>query len=229
MVNRIRVDRKVAALPSARESKGDIARTRERILGAALAEFSARGYAGARIAAIARRARVNKRMLYYCVGPKHLLYREVLRRKIAEKAEAAPSIPGDFGGALLFFEELGSGDLDWIRMLEWEALAPQKRSIAAPRERRALFAQGVQQIRSAQRRGAVARGVDPEQLFLSIIALTVFPMAFPQMTRLCVGRGPRDRRFRAERRRFLRWLARHVSGAATRKRRARAEARRRQR
>ncbi len=62
-------------------------RTREKILAAALAEFSARGFAGARVDAIARRARVNKRMLYYCFGAKQELYREILRRKIDERAE----------------------------------------------------------------------------------------------------------------------------------------------
>jgi hypothetical protein len=41
------------------------ARTRERILAAALAEFAAKGFAGARVDLIARRARANKRMLYH--------------------------------------------------------------------------------------------------------------------------------------------------------------------
>lgn len=51
----------------------------ERILAAAAAEFAARGYAGARVDRIARRARVNKAMLYYHFGSKQGLYRELLR------------------------------------------------------------------------------------------------------------------------------------------------------
>ena len=78
----------------------DLNRTREKILAAALAEFSARGFAGARVDAIARRARVNKRMLYYCFGTKQDLYREILRRKLAERAEWLESTPDDFAGAL---------------------------------------------------------------------------------------------------------------------------------
>ena len=73
----------------------DLNRTREKILVAALAEFSARGFAGARVDAIARRARVNKRMLYYCFGAKQDLYREILRRKIAERAEWLEATPDD--------------------------------------------------------------------------------------------------------------------------------------
>ena len=50
----------------------------DRILAAAAAEFSARGYAGARVDRIARRARVNKAMLYYHFGSKQALYRALL-------------------------------------------------------------------------------------------------------------------------------------------------------
>jgi len=52
----------------------------DRILAAAAAEFSERGYAGARVDRIARRARVNKAMLYYHFGSKQGLYRTLLRQ-----------------------------------------------------------------------------------------------------------------------------------------------------
>src|SRR5271154_4363120 len=77
----------------------DPEKTSGRILAAALAEFAAKGFAGARVDAIARRARVNKRMLYYCFGAKQDLYREILRRKLAERAEWIESTPDDFAGA----------------------------------------------------------------------------------------------------------------------------------
>jgi TetR/AcrR family transcriptional regulator len=49
-----------------------------RILAAAAAEFAACGYAGARVDRIARRARVNKAMLYYHFRSKQGLYRALL-------------------------------------------------------------------------------------------------------------------------------------------------------
>jgi AcrR family transcriptional regulator len=61
------------------EKTRDLARTRERILKAALTEFAAYGLTGARCAAIAHRAGVNKRMLFYCFASKKNLYREILR------------------------------------------------------------------------------------------------------------------------------------------------------
>ena len=51
----------------------------DRILAAAAVEFAARGYAGARVDQIARRARVNKAMLYYHFHSKQGLYRALLR------------------------------------------------------------------------------------------------------------------------------------------------------
>jgi TetR/AcrR family transcriptional regulator len=58
----------------------------ERILAAAATEFAARGYAGARVDRIARRARVNKAMLYYHFGSKQALYRALLRVTFAQAA-----------------------------------------------------------------------------------------------------------------------------------------------
>ena len=60
--------------------------TQQRILEAALQEFAAKGFAGARVDVIARRARINKRMLYHYFGDKEGLFREVLRRKIADRS-----------------------------------------------------------------------------------------------------------------------------------------------
>jgi TetR/AcrR family transcriptional regulator len=50
-----------------------------RILSVAALEFAERGYAGARVDRIAKRARVNKAMLYYHFGSKQGLYRTLLR------------------------------------------------------------------------------------------------------------------------------------------------------
>jgi TetR/AcrR family transcriptional regulator len=59
----------------------------DRILAAAAAEFADRGFAGARVDRIARRARVNKAMLYYHFKSKQHLYRVLLRRVFTRAGE----------------------------------------------------------------------------------------------------------------------------------------------
>jgi AcrR family transcriptional regulator len=53
--------------------------SRRALFDAAAAEFAARGYDGANVDRIARRARVNKAMIYYHFRSKAALYREILR------------------------------------------------------------------------------------------------------------------------------------------------------
>jgi len=193
------------------EKTRDLARTRERILKAALAEFAANGLAGARCEDIARRARVNKRMLFYCFGSKEALYREILRRKFRERASLSESVPNDLGRAILHWYEAFSSDLEWVRLLEWEALGNGRGALVGEEERRQYLKRTLDNLRRAQTEGLMPKQLDLTQLQISIIALTAFPLAFPQMTRLATGLAPTDPRFRRKRLQFLRWLGERLS------------------
>src|SRR5262245_66361960 len=107
--------RTVMAAPPARNPQ----QTRARILDAALAEFAAKGFAGARVDGIARSARINKRMLYHYFGDKEDLFREVLRRKIAERAAWLATAPEDPMERLPHWFRIACRDPQWIRLLEW--------------------------------------------------------------------------------------------------------------
>jgi TetR/AcrR family transcriptional regulator len=192
----------------------DLARTRERILKAALAEFSASGLAGARCDHIARRARVNKRMLFYCFGSKDELYREILRRKFNERASLYEAVPGDLASAILHWYAAFSSDLEWVRLLEWEALGSGRGELVGEQERRQYLKRTLDTLRHAQMSGLVPKDLDLIQLQISIIALTAFPLAFPQMTRLVSGLAPTDPRFQRKRLQFLRWLGERLSASS---------------
>jgi TetR/AcrR family transcriptional regulator len=69
----------------------------DRILSAAALEFAERGFAGARVDRIARRARVNKAMLYYHFGSKQELYRTLLRRTFTLAAARMQAIAASAG------------------------------------------------------------------------------------------------------------------------------------
>jgi TetR/AcrR family transcriptional regulator len=195
------------------ERTRDLARTRERILKAALTEFAANGLVGTRCDDIARRARINKRMLFYCFGSKEELYRAILQRKFSQRAILYESVPGDVGRAILHWYEAFSSDLEWVRLLEWEALGNGRGKLVGEQERREYLKRTLDSLRRAQMNGLVPKELDLVQLQISIIALTAFPLAFPQMTRLVSGLAPTDPRFRRKRLQFLHWLGERVSSA----------------
>lgn len=60
----------------------------QKIMDAALEVFSELGYSGARVDEIARRAGVNKAMIYYRIGDKHTLYTEVVHRLFSDIASS---------------------------------------------------------------------------------------------------------------------------------------------
>ncbi len=193
-------------------------RTRERILSAALKEFAAKGFAGARVDAIAKRAAINKRMLYHYFGDKEQLFREVLRRKMAQRQAWAEILSGDPAESLSFWFDATCKDPDWVRMLEWEALQGHPKKMIDENQRRSATARGLERIRQRQTRGQISAGYDPRQIMLTMRSLTMFPAAFPQLTRLIMGRPITDPTFQRERAEFLKNFAaafRPANGQAT--------------
>lgn len=81
----IAMKRQVAPDEAAEPRKRQPEATRRRILDAALAEFAGKGLAGAKIDEIARRAGINKRMLYAYFGSKEALWVAVLERVYGER------------------------------------------------------------------------------------------------------------------------------------------------
>ena len=170
-------------------------RTRERILSAALKEFAANGFAGARVDAIARRAAINKRMLYHYFGDKEHLFRQVLHRKITERQASAEGLSGDPAESLPFWFGLSCRDPDWVRLLEWEALQGGNKRVIDEKNRRAVATRVLDRIRQQQALGYLSGEFEPGHLLLAMRSLTTFPMAFPQLTRLFINRSVSDPHF----------------------------------
>jgi AcrR family transcriptional regulator len=185
--------------------------TKARILSAAAEEFAAKGISGARIDDIAARAQSNKRMLYYYFGSKEELFREVLHRELSARIERVAQLPGDRIERLVDRQAHHVVDHNYVRLLQWEALeraaGPAGADALEDAEREASCQAWVASVRADQEAGRVAGDVDPAQLVLSELALTLFPAAFPQFTRWITGRDVDDPAFLAERQTFLRHFA----------------------
>lgn len=182
-------------------------RSRERILSAALKEFSAKGFAGARVDAIARRANINKRMLYHYFGDKEELFKAVLRRKISQRQAWADGLSGEPEETLPFWFEAACKDADWVRLFQWEALQGNWEKVIDEKERLEATARGLQRIQQRQARGQISADLDPRHVMLTMRSLTMFPVAFPQLTRLITGQSVFDPQFQRERMEFLKKIA----------------------
>ena len=178
-------------------------RTRERILAAALHEFAARGLAGARVDAIARRSHSNKRMLYHYFGDKDGLFRAVLHQKIVERmTRIEESAVGRTSELPIWFEQ-NCRDTDWVRLLGWESLQTTGEVVQNETERRRYSRWMAARLRKRQADGRLRADVPATLLQILLMSLTMFPVAMPQLTRLVTGRTPRDPKFQREYSRFL--------------------------
>ncbi len=167
--------------------------TKAKILAAAVREFSAKGISGARVDAIADRARVNKRMLYYYFESKEGLFREILRRRLAERTARLP------------------GQREYTRLTMWEALETDADRPVNEAERRALYSDWVEAVREEQRAGRIPDDLDAAQLVLSEVCLTMGPFLLPQLTHLVTGKSVKDPEFLAQREEFLRSLGKRLT------------------
>lgn len=180
---------------------------KDRLLAAAMREFSAKGIAGARVDAIAEKAATNKRMLYYYFGSKAGLFREILRRRLSQGLAAARR-PHNLSA----WQDYYLNNRDYVRLLMWEALETNARRPVVEEElRRDLYRRRVEEIAAEQAAGHISTDLDAAQLLVSEIAMAIFPAAFPQVTKLITGNLPSDPEFLERRREFFSGLARHLN------------------
>jgi AcrR family transcriptional regulator len=185
----------------------DPERTRRRILDAALQEFSARGFAGARVGAIARRAKINKRMLYHYFGDKAGLFREMLRDKITRRVERFNSYSSDLIDGLPLLFEQNHQDADWVRLLAWESLQTKGERVVNETDRSQRASETNALIRQQQTGQKIMAEIEPEHFHLAMASLTIFPVAFQQLTRMITGKSATDPVFQRDYARFLKCVA----------------------
>lgn len=192
----------------------DLNRTRERIMSAAQREFAASGFACARTDPMARRARVNERMIFYCFDSKEGLCRAILAQKLAAKAGLIESTPDeDFTSSLVKGFAASCADIDVLRMWQWEALGGSKRSlvlVAEEEERRVYFQAEVACWRRAKASGTLPPDADEEMSLLVSAALRTFPLALPQVTSLVTGMDRLDPEFRLKWSACLEWIGQRL-------------------
>jgi len=175
--------------PADGERQRDAERSRQALLDAALDEFAEHGYAGARVADIARRAGVNKQLINYYFGSKEGLYLAVQQAWLDREADFAPA---DLPLAELVVRYLQDAVRDprALRLLLWRGLADDGAPGGNQSRQRDL-----DQVRARQAAGELADGLDPAAVLLAGMGMIAAPLAMPQVAWELFGIDPASEEF----------------------------------
>jgi AcrR family transcriptional regulator len=164
--------------------KRDADATRERILAAAIREFAAEGYSGARVETICTRARANPRMLYHHFGDKDGLYVTVLEHVLGDLRREELKLEVDqvapLTGMLQLFNFIHAhfgARPELIPLLSGENLQRArflKRSVKAPIVASPLIELIARLLQRGVKEGVFRSGIDPLQLYVMMVALSYF-------------------------------------------------------
>jgi AcrR family transcriptional regulator len=191
----------------------DPERTRAVILNAAIAEFTSKGLSGARIDRIAKRASVNKRMIYYYFGNKEGLYIAVLEETYTaiRTAEIGLNLtdrdPADGMRELVEFTwHYFIDHPEFLSLLATENFnrARYLRNSRRIRELHSpLIGMITQLLERGTREGVFRSGIDPVQLYITIASLGFFYLSNRHTLSTIFGRDLNTREALVERGRHI--------------------------
>ncbi len=172
---------------TANAPKRDAARSKKRILAAALTEFSGHGLAGARMDEIAERAGVSKPMIYAYFGDKSELYKAALRESYVQIRQGERDLDTDGMTPEDAIRELVRFTMDhfirkpwFISMLNTENLlgGGSIRQIGDAAEIQSpLVAKLTAILERGAAEGRFRRRVDPGEFYITIASLCYFPVS----------------------------------------------------
>jgi TetR/AcrR family transcriptional regulator len=172
-------------------------RTRARILDAAAVEFGAKGYSGARTAAIAARAQVNQQLIAYYFGGKQGLLDE-LRARWQARQQAMPSDGCTFAESLARHLDATLDQADWARLVVWQALGDgaDPGTAEAVRAQADRTREGVDRLRARQQAGEVTGDVSAEFVLLLAHLIAFAPISLGPQVRSILGVEPGSAEYR---------------------------------
>ncbi|MHB8619776.1 MAG: TetR/AcrR family transcriptional regulator [Chloroflexota bacterium] len=170
--------------PTPDERRVDAERSKAALLDAALEEFSAKGFAGARVRDIADRAGVSKDLIAYHFGGKQGLYVAVQRAWLEQESRFADA-ELSLAKSLEHYLHAALSDPRPTRLLVWRGLAAD--GSAPPDASAETDHPGAAGLRRRQDRGELDPNLDPATLQLVLLGAVAAPVIFPEDVRRLFG------------------------------------------
>lgn len=166
--------------------------TREKILAAAIAEFSERGFSGARIHQISKSSGCNRERIYFYFGDKAQLFEAALTRQLATALDGLPVIGSgpaaiaDFAGRYFDFSRSPPG---LARLTFWEGL-----ELGHPVGAEARALRSADKVAEIRRALPTASERAAEDLLLTIVTLCHAWASSPNVHLVITGAADEERR-----------------------------------
>ncbi|WP_225725860.1 MULTISPECIES: TetR/AcrR family transcriptional regulator [unclassified Nocardia] len=184
----------------------DAERTKRCLLEAALDEFAAHGYAGARVSEIAARAGVNKQLITYYFGGKAGLYTALQQHwQEQERDIDDPGLP--LADVVLRYLSHVLHDPRGLRLLMWRGLSDAE----TPPGITPITETDLAEARTRQRRGEIAADLDPAAYQLAILGMVAAPALLPAQVRTLFGIDPQTPEFERHYGEQLRRIISHLA------------------
>ena len=199
--------------PSGDTRQRDAERSRQLLLNAALDEFAAKGFAGARVQDIAARAGVNKQLITYYFGGTEGLYHALTQLWLEQEASfAQPDLSLDALMAEYLHASLAEPRL--ARLLIWAGLTGET-DTTEENEAESAAREDVADLQRRQAAGEIAADLDPGFLLLALMGAGIAPIAMPQVVQRITGLDFKSPEFEAAYAEQLKRIVRRLRGCST--------------
>ncbi len=162
----------------------------EAILKAAVTEYAERGRDGVRIEQVAKRAGVNKSLVYRHFEDRDGLFQAALGAVFADRFRLLEDLPDDLSELFDVWVGRFVENPLFSRIVLREAIEQPDDEPLHAKLRSDYYAHQVESLTEFQARGLLPKDADLPCLFLMLTAILAFPFLLPQITRLVTGTSP---------------------------------------
>ncbi|WP_102029050.1 TetR/AcrR family transcriptional regulator [Salirhabdus sp. Marseille-P4669] len=189
----------------------DAERTRKKILEAAKIEFFEKGYNGARVESIAKRAGLNKQLIYHYFKGKEDLINETIAHFASSVPTTNLTLPANPVEIADFRFKVNVEHLmEFLKFTAWEAVEDLPKNSNGEESRTKVLHSYVKDMKIKQELELVPAELDPALLTLFISSITIYPLLYSNVTKMITGMEACDPQFQEKWSEFLRLISERI-------------------